>query len=752
MRKVAIALALLLAGAVIGVHALGLGFLGRDDSETLDPVRAARPPGSVREAMAAQRAAADAVGAEALASQILFGDLHAHTTISFDAFMLNMPILGGGGAAPPADACDFARHCAALDFWSINDHAANITAADWRNTIESIRRCNARAGGSEDPDLVSFLGWEWTQAGSTPDTHYGHKNVVLKHTDDARIPSRPIAATRGGVASDPPPTLARGLLALSDPRFRDLASRWTSLSQIDLCDDAPVRELPADCREVAATPAELFRKLDDWGHDAIVIPHGTAWGIYTPPRSTWDKQLEGAMHDPARQTLVEVYSGHGESEVYRDWRAVEIDGRGEPFCPAPVPGYMPTCWRAGQIIEDRCRAEGLGAEECRRRAEVARANAARAGISPHATVPGVTARELLDAGQCRDCEQPAFNYRPGGSAQYISAIGNFDDEGASPRRFRMGFIASSDIHSARPGTGYKEIRELSETPERERPEGGGVVASFLVGAPEEPGSRSRSLEEAREKLSGLQLYESERIRSYLYTGGLVAVHAAGRGREAIWEALEHKRVYGTSGPRILLWFDWLDGPESRPMGSEVVTRKPPVLRVRAVGSFEQSDGCPESTVAALGAARTETLCAGECYRPTDVRRAIRRIDVVRIRPQVHPDEDPADLIDDPWRSHACPDDPGGCSVTFVDDEFPERARDSVYYARVFETPSPTVNGRPPCRRWQDGRCVELEMCGDTGGCLGEYAHRAWSSPIWVDYAADPADGAGAAIRSSRRSR
>ena len=51
--------------------------------------------------------------------------------------------MGGQGLHPPADACDYARHCAAIDFWSINDHAEGSTPAYWRSTRESIRQCNA---------------------------------------------------------------------------------------------------------------------------------------------------------------------------------------------------------------------------------------------------------------------------------------------------------------------------------------------------------------------------------------------------------------------------------------------------------------------------------------------------------------------------------------------------------------------------------------------------------------------------------
>ncbi len=135
-----------------------------------------------------------AASGERPAEQILFGDLHVHTTFSPDAFMRSLPMLQGEGAHPPADACDFARFCSQLDFWSINDHAEGVTPRHWAETKEAIRQCNAVAGDPANPDLVAFLGWEWTQVGLTPQDHYGHKNVIFRDTAEDRVPKRPISA------------------------------------------------------------------------------------------------------------------------------------------------------------------------------------------------------------------------------------------------------------------------------------------------------------------------------------------------------------------------------------------------------------------------------------------------------------------------------------------------------------------------------------------------------------------------------
>ena len=205
------------------------------------------------------------------------------------------------------------------------------------------------------------------------------------------------------------------------------------MTDVPACPDGvPVRELPDDCREFAATPADLFAKLDDWGVDSLVIPHGTTWGLYTPLGSAWDKQLVGSMHDPERQALIEVFSGHGNSEEFRAWREVVIDADGKQELPGPV--ATTTCRRAGgpaRSSRARCAAAGEADATSARSARSRRARTtSTADTAGHLTVPGATPDDWLDSGQCRDCFQPAFNYRPKSSVQYIMALARLRRPGA----------------------------------------------------------------------------------------------------------------------------------------------------------------------------------------------------------------------------------------------------------------------------------------------------------------------------------
>ena len=70
--------------------------------------------------------------------------------------------------------------------------------------------------------------------------------------------------------------------------------------------------------------------------------------------------------------------------------------------------------------------------------------------------------DFLNAGQCNDCFLPSFNYRPLGSAQYVLSFKRFYANG-NPKRFKFGFIGSSDNHGSRPGTGYKEVDRVYNT-------------------------------------------------------------------------------------------------------------------------------------------------------------------------------------------------------------------------------------------------------------------------------------------------
>jgi len=392
------------------------------------------------------------------------------------------------------------------------------------------------------------------------------------------------------------------------------------------------------------------------------------------------------------------------------------------------------------LIEARCLEVGESPETCEGRAVDARQNYVDARQAGWKTLPGFESGDWVNAGQAPDMFQPAFNFRPRSSVQYMLAIRDFSDPDA-PRRFDFGFLGSSDNHTASPGTGYKEFArgDMTEgrgsSPNRLAVRGGAFGSSVEA---DEPAAESVPYEISPGE-SPLTLFEMERSSAYFVTGGLVAVHSAGRDRNSIWDALDRKEVYATTGSRTLLWFDLITPEGAQPMGSKLRQTTLPRFRVRAAGSFEQKPGCPEDSIQALGPERVASICQGECYNPGDARRPISRIEVVRIRPQLEEDEPLDDLVDDPWRVFPCPADGSGCVVEFADTDFEAAGRDTVYYVRAIEAPAPLIHGDNPlgCRNDESGRCVAIEPCGgntpEDDDCLSEAEPRAWSSPIYIDY-------------------
>ncbi|MEQ1753602.1 MAG: DUF3604 domain-containing protein [Micropepsaceae bacterium] len=680
---------------------------------------------------------------------ILFGDLHVHTTISADAFQSSLPLMGGSGVHPLADACDFARYCSALDFWASTDHAESITANRWAEIKKTVRACQKVSDGQSEPDMVSFIGFEWTQVGQTPAEHYGHKNVIFRDLDDDKVSARPIAATGAGGQS----AMRRmakpmsPLVPISDFSNRQDYFNYNKFMSItrdaQACDASTTSEkLPRDCMEYAPTPGDLVKRLvDEQKLNPLIIPHGSSWGMYTPAGSNWYKALDPRQR-PEQFGLVEVYSGHGNSEEYRSWDEVTIDSSGKKSCPAPSPGYTPSCWRAGEIIAERCLKAGLGKDECDKRAATARQNYMDMEIAGHLTVPGETANDWRDAGQCTDCFLPAFNYRPKESVQAGLAYSHFDDKDGKVTRFTWGFIGSSDNHRARPGTGYKQYDRRNNT------EAAGAANETALRNmqpnetwdDENPQPRSYTITQLLD-LPGLRLVEFERRNSFLRTGGLAVVHAANRSREAIWDALQRRDTYATSGQKILLWFSAADGKGTRiPMGAAIDAKAAPTFTVKAAGAFKQKPGCPSFTRTGLDESRLNKLCAGECENPSDVRSKITRIEVVKIRPQKVKDENLTPLIQDRFIVHACePSADGTCTFTFTDPSYATDGRDAMYYVKAIQEPEPMINADGlRCEKDASGKCVKVNICyGDyrsgKSDCLAPAEPRAWSSPIYLSF-------------------
>ena len=679
-------------------------------------------------------------------TQILCGDTHVHTTYSMDAFYMSLPMMYGSmGPFPPAFACDYARFISQLDFYVLTDHAESYTPRTWKDQVDSVRQCNAVSGDENNPDLVAFIGWEWTQAGATPETHYGHHNVMFKDYKEGMIPDRPIAS--GGAVSN----LLRTQLAdvnrdmyLMDPLNSEYY--FSFIDYLDLIQATPNCEkgipsnyLPEDCYETADTPGELYAKLDDWGFNAEVIPHGTTWGFYTPQASTWKEYTRTSKNiRPDYNSVVEIYSGHGNSEQFYDFLEVNTDENGNISCPEPTSNYLPSCYQAGVIMKQLCLDEGKSESTCTDLATTTRDEFNKfPGASGIRVLFGADNQSWLDAGQARNTYLPAFNYRPKKSVQYALALRN-EGYGEDKDRFRWGFIGSSDTHSARAGHGFKQLLRDNAT------ESTGAVSKTWrkminpVSA-EKRVARLRTIEELNQ-LTGATIIDTERQMSFFTLGGLMAVHSEGRDRDSIWRAMKRKEVFATTGHRILVWFDLLNEDGDLPMGSITQQSENPTFRVKAMGSFKQLPGCPDYVKEALTVRRLEKMADNECYNPSDDRYRIERIEIIRIKPQINSDEDPINLIEDVWKSFVCDPDSLECTVEFSDDEFEANSRDTLYYARVIEEDTPLVNGGNLRTKFDnEGNPISVEPCHAdyrldyTEQCLGPGGHRAWSSPIFVDY-------------------
>ncbi len=678
-------------------------------------------------------------------TDILFGDPRVYTRYSDAAHLLGLSALGGDGARPVADACDYARFCSAVDFWGTADHAELLTPARWRETLATLSQCNTIARQTDTHATEAFAGFTWSPVSAGSMTMATPAQVLFAETTPELAAVQPIGAGGLGAAVLRHDSLIEQLGLIRFAAQQSTLNFASHTRDTRAFADCPDDATGADCRPVATTERELQARLANAGFDYQLTNIASTYGLYTAALA------EATHDDTATSELFEIMSGYGSAEEYRVFRDA-IAGSDNPSCPPPADNHLPACWRAGELIAERCRRDGLSYSVCEQRAANARQLYVSAGVAGHLTMGGETPDDWLDAGQCRDCFLPAFNYRPQGSAQYRLARRQFDAAGQPQRRY-LGFTGASASHRARPGNGYKERDRALNTDAfalsdprvgdvlfGQRGDAGATAAPLAPHVLQLLNGNTKTSARGLVQTGPRVLGEHRRANAYRFTGALTAVHAASRTREDIWAALAQRAVYATSGDRILLWFDLENTPDSRrlPMGSRTTQTSTPRFVVRAAGAYKQRAGCADATRQVLGAQRLNTLCGGECFHPSEERKLISRIEVVRVRPQQSADEPIDALIDDPWLRHACEPDPAGCRFTFTDPDYVAGQRDTTYYVRAIESPSPAVNaGTLECVIDADGHCIAVNPCNGedaTGGdCRALIEERAWSSPIYVEW-------------------
>ena len=320
--------------------------------------------------------------------------------------MRSLPMLQGEGAHPPADACDFARFCSGA---RLLEHQRPRRGRSRRSTGRRPRRRSASATPS--PAIRRTPTSSRSSAGSGRRSGRRPRTTTATRTSSSATPTT-TRCRRARSARSAPQLRRRAAPAGRRcwqrlPASRCSTGRTASATSTSATYQAELRDVPTvpDGRRHAQAARRLprvgadaarscSRSSSQWGFDTLVIPHGTTWGLYTPPGSTWDKQLTAAQHDPEKQTpdrgLLRPRQLRGVPRLARGAlrrrRQADLPGADAPT----------TCRAAGGPARSSARAAAT-----RRPTECERARRRRrgrttstAGVAGHLTVPGATRRGL----------------------------------------------------------------------------------------------------------------------------------------------------------------------------------------------------------------------------------------------------------------------------------------------------------------------------------------------------------------------
>lgn len=593
---------------------------------------------------------------------VLWGDLHAHTSWSFDAWVFDVRTdptqayafaRGGEVLLPPLDAGGVGtqplRLERPLDFAAVTDHGEYLAevagCTDPASPIYNVPTCEQyRTGGNR---AVAAFGLKLTEVG--PDRFsdicggfgldcLGEARTLWQRLQDAAE----VAYDRSSACS---------FTSFVAYEYTG-ATGASNLHRNVLFRNATVPAQPAVYFE-HDTPAKLWDALRgecldaDGPCDVLAIPHNSNWsnGNLFALEYEGETDAEQAAEAAARaelEPLVEIYQHKGDSECSAGLTG--ILGAPDELCSFEKlrPPPFDDCG-------DGTGAGAMGGLGCISRADFVRG----------ALLRGLEEEERI---------------------------------GVNP--FALGIIASTDTHNGIPGAVVEDAYighwgNNEDVPERRLGRGaltpGGVLFS---------------------------------------SGGLAAVWAESNDRDAIFDAMRRREVYGTSGPRITVrLFGGADLPENLCSRADAVAVADE-LGV-PMGAMLPSEDPPRFFLWA-------SMDPGTKARPGT---PLERIQIVKGWLDATGDQ-AVDVIDVGGAIGDASVDLQNCAATgtsgdqelcavWTDPDF-DPAERAWYYARVVETPT--------CR-WSTWACNGLSEVDRPESCSDPEVpktiqERAWTSPIW----------------------
>ena len=602
--------------------------------------------------------------------QPLFGDLHVHTSYSFDA-------VANGIGATPDDAHRFAQG-QPIDFWPLDENGepAGEFAIDRPLDFLAVtdhgeflgERAICRTPGSPRYDTPYCIAVR-------QDERQGMIMLGQVITTETPVRVAQVCGDDGQLC----------LTAARPPWQRIVEAAETAYDRTEQCSftsfvgyeytgtpgvsnyhrnvifrNGNVPELPVSYID-APLDSELWRQLDrvcraDDGCGYLTIPHNTnlangRMAPYMGIEASVDNRRDYAAVRLEREPIIEIFQHKGASECINgltsvmgapdelcDVEAVRVVGRRETYIAAATVD--------GELVIGQ---DSLVTEECG---------------------DAVGEYGMLGAG-CVD--ETDF-------VRSALLVGLLEERATGLNPIKLGIIASTDTHAATPGavdeSDYRGAVSGETTPsERLQP---GVLTSGPKGNP----------------------------------GGLAGVWAEENSRDAIFAAMQRREVFGTSGPRIApRFFGGWDYAEDFCAGEGLVEEgyAGGVPMGGDLSAMPASDAHPTFIAFAArdpaeGAAPLQKLqlvkgWIGDQNQMHQVVRAIAGAEDMALG---------ADTL---------------CAV--VSDEDFDAGQSAYYYLRVVEMPT---------RRWSAYDCDRLgearpSMCDD-GSLTDTTVEMAWTSPIW----------------------